>query len=36
MVRGLSTTELVTALLLLAALTWAAVQLGPTAIDRWF
>jgi hypothetical protein len=36
MVRGLSRTELMTAILLLAALAWAAVQLGPTAIERWF
>ena len=32
----LSVTEIVVAILLLAALTWAAVQLGPTAIERWF
>ena len=36
MVRRLSVTELVTGILLLAALTWAAVQLGPTALERWF
>lgn len=36
MVRRLSATELMTAILLLAALIWAAVQLGPTAIERWF
>lgn len=28
--------ELATGLLLLAAPTWAAVQLGPIAIERWF
>jgi hypothetical protein len=28
--------EAVVAVLLLAALIWAAVQVGPTAIDRWF
>jgi hypothetical protein len=36
MVRRLSIGELVTAVLLLTALTWAAVQLGPIAIERWF
>ena len=36
MVRLLSITELVTGILLLAALTWAAIQLGPTALERWF
>ena len=36
MARGPSTTELVTAILLVAVLAWAAVQLGPTAIERWF
>lgn len=36
MTQGLSTTELVTAILLLAVLTLTAVQLGPIAIERWF
>jgi hypothetical protein len=36
MVRHFSKTELGTAVLLVAALVWAAVQLGPTAIERWF
>jgi hypothetical protein len=36
MVQRLSVTELVTGILLLAALMWAAVQLGPTALERWF
>ena len=36
MTQGLSTTELVTAILLLAVLTLAGVQLGPIAIERWF
>ena len=36
MVRHLTLTEAVLAALLLAALIWAAVQLGPTAIERWF
>jgi hypothetical protein len=36
MVRGLTLTEAVVAVLLLAALIWAAVQVGPTAIERWF
>ena len=36
MVRGISITELVTGILLLAALTWAAVQLGSIALERWF
>jgi hypothetical protein len=36
MVGRLSVTELVILILLLAALTWAAVQLGPTALERWF
>ena len=36
MVRGLSKGEVVTVILLLTALTWAAVQLGPMAIERWF
>jgi hypothetical protein len=35
MVQRLSVTELVTGILLLAALTSAAVQLGPTALERW-
>ena len=36
MVQRLSLTELVTGVLLFAALTWAAVQLAPTALARWF
>jgi hypothetical protein len=36
MVRRLTFTESVVAVLLLAALIWAAVQVGPTAIERWF
>ncbi len=32
----LSMGELVTVILLLAALTWAAVQIGPIALERWF
>ena len=36
MLQRLSMTELVTAILLLAALTWAAVRIGPIAIERWF
>jgi type II secretory pathway component PulJ len=36
MVRGLTLPEAVVAVLLLAALIWAAVQVGPTAIERWF
>jgi hypothetical protein len=35
MVR-LTLSETVVGVLLLAALVWAAVQLGPTAIERWF
>jgi hypothetical protein len=29
-------TDTVVAVLLFAALIWAAVQVGPIAIDRWF
>jgi hypothetical protein len=36
MVRQLALSEAVVAVLLLAALIWAAVQVGPTAIERWF
>jgi hypothetical protein len=36
MVRRLMDTETVVAVLLLAALIWAAVQVGPIAIERWF
>jgi hypothetical protein len=36
MVRQLALAEAVVAVLLLAALIWAAVQVGPTAIERWF
>jgi hypothetical protein len=35
MVR-LTLSEIVVGVLLLAALVWAAVQVGPTAIERWF
>lgn len=36
MARRLTLTEGLIAVLLLAALIWAAVQVGPTAIERWF
>ena len=36
MVRQLAVSEAVVAVLLLATLIWAAVQVGPTAIERWF
>ena len=36
MVQRLTAAELVTGVLLLAALAWGAVQLAPVAIDRWF
>ena len=36
MVRRLSLTDTVVAVLLLAALIGAAVQVGPIAIERWF
>lgn len=36
MVRRLTPTELVIAALLIAAMIWAAVEIGPTAIERWF
>jgi hypothetical protein len=36
MVRQLTLTEAAVAVLLLAALISAAVQVGPTAIERWF
>jgi hypothetical protein len=36
MVRHLTFTEAVVALLLIAALIWVAVQLGPIALERWF
>jgi hypothetical protein len=36
MVRRLTLTEAALAVLLLAALLSAAVQVGPTAIERWF
>ena len=36
MVRQLASSEVVVAVLLLAALIWAAVQVGPIAIERWF
>jgi hypothetical protein len=36
MVRRLTITEAGVAVLLLAALIWAALQVGPTAIERWF
>ena len=36
MVRHLALSEAVVAVLLLAALIWAAVQVGPIAIERWF
>ena len=36
MVRQLANSEAVVAVLLLAALIWAAVQVGPIAIERWF
>jgi hypothetical protein len=36
MVRRVMDTETVVAVLLLAALIWAAVQVGPIAIERWF
>jgi hypothetical protein len=36
MVRQLEFSEAVVAVLLLAALIWAAVQVGPTAVERWF
>jgi hypothetical protein len=36
MVRRLMLSETVVAVLLLAALIWAAVQVGPIAIERWF
>ena len=36
MVRRLLLTESVVPVLLLAALICAAVQVGPTAIERWF
>jgi hypothetical protein len=32
----MTVSELVLAVLLVAALAWAAVQLGPIAIERWF
>jgi hypothetical protein len=34
--RRLTLSETLVAVLLLAALIWAAVQVGPTAIERWF
>jgi hypothetical protein len=36
MVQRLTLSESVVAVLLLAALIWAAVEVGPTAIERWF
>jgi hypothetical protein len=36
MARRLTLTEGLIAVLLLAALIWAAVQVGPTAMERWF
>jgi hypothetical protein len=36
MVRRVMASEMVVAVLLLAALVWAAVQVGPIAIERWF
>jgi hypothetical protein len=36
MVQRLTLTEAVVAVLLLAALISAAVQVGPRAIERWF
>ncbi len=36
MVRRLSPTELMIAALLIAAMVWAAIAIGPTAIERWF
>jgi hypothetical protein len=36
MVRRVTLPEAAVAVLLLAALIWAAVQVGPTAIERWF
>lgn len=36
MVRRLMLSETVVAVLLLGALIWAAVQVGPIAIERWF
>jgi hypothetical protein len=32
----LTFSEALVAVLLLVALVWAAVQVGPTAIERWF
>jgi hypothetical protein len=36
MVRRLTLTETAVGVLLLAAVLLAAVQLGPTAVERWF
>jgi hypothetical protein len=36
MVRRLTWSDRGIAILLLAALVWAVVQLGPIAIERWF
>jgi hypothetical protein len=36
MTERLSVLELLTGALLVAALMWTAVQLGPTALERWF
>ena len=36
MVRRLMLAETVVAVPLLAALVWAAAQVGPIAIERWF
>jgi hypothetical protein len=35
MVRRLSPTELLIAALLIAAMVWADIAIGPTAIERW-
>jgi hypothetical protein len=36
MVRRLTLADVAVAVLLLAALIWTAVHVGPTAIERWF
>jgi hypothetical protein len=36
MVQRLTVSDTVVGVLLVVALMWAAVQVGPTAIERWF
>ena len=36
MAQRMTVSDLVLALTLAAALAWAAVQLGPIALERWF